>query len=314
MFSSPITNHQSPITLLAVPAFAKINLSLRVLGKRDDDGLHEICTTFQTISLCDYLTFELSNEISLTTDSKSVPTDEKNLVVVAAKQLRKRFSVTSGARIHLQKRIPSPGGLGGGSSDAAITLLALARLWQTGASLPNLLEIARTIGADVPFFLSGGTAFATGAGNEIEQLPDLSAKLLLVVTPNEYVSTAEAYKSLQALRLTEANSLDILTICHRARITSESDRTNWQNDFENTIFAGKPEIELVKRKLLEVGAGLALMSGSGASVFGIFDNEMMRQNAFACLRRLGNDWRVFSCETVSQSEYKKALAAVLELR
>ena len=293
--------------MFTVPAFAKINLSLRVLGKRADN-LHEICTTFQTISLCDYLTFELSDKISLTSDSKSIPVDEKNLIVVAANQLQKQFSVASGAKIRLQKNIPAPGGLGGGSSDAAITLLALAHLWKINPSLHSLLEIARSAGADVPFFFWGGTAFATGAGNQIENLPDLPQKLLLVVTPNENVSTAEAYQSLAAPPLTEADSLDILTICRRARITSESEQTDWQNDFENTIFSDKPEIKRVKQKLLEFGASPALMSGSGASVFGIFDNEMMRQNAFACLRKLGQDWRIFSCETVSQSEYKKALS------
>ncbi len=280
---------------------------MRVLGKRAD-GLHEICTTFQTISLCDYLTFEPSNEISLTSDLQSIPTDEKNLIIVAAKQLQNRFLVSSGAKIHLQKNIPSPGGLGGGSSDAALTLLALAHLWEIKTSLRNLLEIAQTIGADVPFFLCGGTAFATGTGNQLENLPDWPQKLLLVITPNETVATAEAYKSLAAPSLTEADSLAIFTICRQARITSDSDQTTWQNDFENTVFSDKPEIERVKQKLLEFGAGRALMSGSGASVFGIFDNEMMRQSAFACLRELGTDWRIFSCETVSQSEYRKALS------
>ena len=293
--------------MFTVPAFAKINLSLRVLGKRAD-GLHEICTTFQTISLCDYLTFELSNEISLASDSKTVPTDERNLIIVAANQLRQRLSISHGVKIRLQKQIPSPGGLGGGSSDAAITLLALTSLWKIKTSLESLREIARTIGADVSFFLTGGTAFATGVGNEIENLPDLPEKLLLVVTPNEQVSTAEAYQSLGAPRLTEADSLDILAICHSARITFESASADLQNDFENTIFAGRPEIERVKQTLLALGSSHALMSGSGASVFGIFDNEMMRQTAFARLRESEKDWRVFSCETVSQSEYKAALS------
>lgn len=293
--------------MFTIPAFAKINLSLRVLGKRAD-GLHEICTTFQTISLCDFLTFELSDKISLECDSKTVPTDERNLIIVAANQLRQRFSISDGVRIHLQKRIPSPGGLGGGSSDAAITLLALNNLWKIKSPLESLFEIARTIGADVSFFLAGGTAFATGAGNKIENLLDLPQKLLLVVTPNEHVSTAEAYQSLNAPSLTEADSLDILTICRSARITFESIQADWYNDFENTIFAGRPEIQRVKQTLFELGSSHALMSGSGASVFGIFDNEMMRQTAFARLRELDTDWRIFPCETVSQSEYREALS------
>jgi 4-diphosphocytidyl-2-C-methyl-D-erythritol kinase len=275
--------------------------------------LHEICTTFQTISLCDYLRFELvADKISLASDSKSVPTDEKNLIIQAANQLRKRFSVSSGAKIHLQKIIPSPGGLGGGSSDAAVTLLALTHLWKIKTTLQSLIEIAKTIGADAPFFLLGGTAFATETGTEIENLPDLPQKLLLIVTPNEHVLTAEAYKSLGAPRLTEADSLSILAICRSARISFNSDPVNLQNDFENTVFALKPEIERVKRGLIESGASQALMCGSGASVFGIFDNEMVRQTAFARLREIESDWRIFPCKTISRSEYQVALAPCLD--
>lgn len=294
-------------TLFTVPAFAKINLSLRVLGRRAD-GLHEICTTFQTISLCDYLTFEMSDKISLSSDSSGVPIDARNLIIVAANKLQKRFNVTNGAQIKLQKRIPSPGGLGGGSADAAVTLLALAHLWKIEPTLQDLTEIAKTIGADVPFFLAGGTAFATGTGNEIESLPDLSPKLLLIVTPNEHVSTAEAYKSLAAPRLTEADSLGILAICRSARISLANELSDLQNDFENAVFAGRPEIASVKQRLLEFGASQALLCGSGASVFGIFDNETMRRAAYSSLREMKKDWRIFSCETVSQSEYRKALS------
>lgn len=276
------------------------------MGKRVDQH-HEICTTFQTISLCDYLTFEKAADISLTCDAPNIPVDETNLIVRAAQTLRRRFSGASGVKIHLEKSIPSPGGLGGGSADAAVALLALTHLWKIKTTRGELQQIAQSLGADVPFFLVGGTAFATGTGTAIESLPDLPKKHLLIVTPNENVSTAEAYRSLAAPPLTEVNSLSILTICCSARINGESSVKDWQNDFENKIFAFKPEIERARNSLLDRGATVALMSGSGASVFGIFDNETTRQNTFDVLRETEKDWRVFAAETVSRSEYEKAL-------
>ncbi|MBC7796415.1 MAG: 4-(cytidine 5'-diphospho)-2-C-methyl-D-erythritol kinase, partial [Pyrinomonadaceae bacterium] len=197
--------------MFTVPAFAKINWDLRVLGRRDD-GFHEICTIFQTVSLCDYLTFNRADELTLTCDVSTVPVDESNLVLKAANALREKFQIKKGAKIHLEKRIPSPGGLGGGSSNAAIALLALSKLWEIEVSRDDLSSIGATIGADVPFFLYGGTAFGSGLGTRIETLPDVQKKLLLIVTPYENVSTAEAYKSLNAPRLTVETASSILHI------------------------------------------------------------------------------------------------------
>ncbi|MBA2736003.1 MAG: 4-(cytidine 5'-diphospho)-2-C-methyl-D-erythritol kinase, partial [Pyrinomonadaceae bacterium] len=146
-----------------LPSFAKINWYLRVLGKRDDD-FHELCTLFQTVSLHDDLTFAESDEISLTCDNQAMPIDETNLVVKTAKILREKYAVKSGAAIYLEKRIPAPGGLGGGSSNAAVTLIGLAKLWNIKISSAELLEIGGKIGADVPFFFCGGTALGTGRG------------------------------------------------------------------------------------------------------------------------------------------------------
>lgn len=280
---------------------------MRVLGKRED-GFHEICTTFQTVSLCDYLTFEVADEILLTCDAAEVPTDERNLIVRAANRLRERFSICGGAKIHLEKRIPSPGGLGGGSSDAAVALLALAHLWKIETTQNELIEIGKTLGADVPFFLFGGTAFGKGLGTELEMLPDSPKQLLLIVTPDVNISTAEAYKSLNTVSLTEAVSLAILTICRAARIENIDDKTRLINDFENTIFRLQPEIERAKNSLLDAGANPALMSGSGASVFGVFDNQTIRRAAFSELQKTERDWRVFSCETVSRAEYRQHLS------
>lgn len=286
-------------------------MSLRVLGKRDD-GLHEICTTFQTISLCDYLTFEIADEIALDCDNAAIPIDENNLIVRAANHLRERFSISKGAKIRLEKNIPSPGGLGGGSSDAAVALLGLANLWEIKTTRGELIEIGKTLGADVPFFLFGGTAFATGLGTEIEILPDTPEKLLLVVTPNVAVSTAAAYQSLHAPRLTEADSLGILTICRAARIENIDANSRFANDFEKTIFALEPEIAAAKKALLNAGANAALISGSGGSVFGFFDNNATRRDALTKLSE-NADWKIFVCQTLSRNEYENALRPCLDL-
>ncbi len=291
-----------------LPAFAKINWSLRVLGKRDD-GFHEICTVFQTVSLSDFLTFtpRQDKKIILTCDDRAMPTDERNLVVRAALALREKFGAKKGAEIHLEKNIPSPGGLGGGSADAAIALLGLAKLWKLSAKKSELTEIGKKLGADVPFFFIGGTALGTGLGTEISQLEDITENNLLIVTPNENVPTGEAYKSLNAPLLTNQNAKSILQICCDEANSTDLLQTELQNDFESAIFRLKPAIAQAKQKLSSFGARKTLMSGSGASVWGIFENEESRQIAFEDLRK-EEDWRVFSSRTVSKVEYIEHLA------
>jgi 4-diphosphocytidyl-2-C-methyl-D-erythritol kinase len=298
--------------MLKFPAFAKINWTLRVLGKRAD-GFHEICTVFQTVSLADRLTFESASETVLTCDAPEVPTDESNLVLRAANALRGRFSITKGARIHLEKRIPSPGGLGGGSSDAAITLIALAHLWEIKTKKSELSEIGAKLGADVPFFLTGGTALGTGLGIEIEVLPDVPKTLLLIITPDENVLTGEAYQALGAPLLTNEMSKTILEICRFEAKNADFLQTGLHNDFEKTIFRLRPEIARVKSRLLQAGASGALLSGSGASVFAIFDNNELRQQAVRLFGRNEPTWRVFECETVSRDEYRKQLEPCWDL-
>jgi 4-diphosphocytidyl-2-C-methyl-D-erythritol kinase len=292
--------------MLKFPAFAKINWTLRVLGKRAD-GFHEICTVFQTVSLADRLTFESASELVLTCDAQDVPTDERNLVLRAANALRDRFAIEKGARIHLEKRIPSPGGLGGGSSDAAVALVSLAHFWEIKTNKSELSEIGAKLGADVPFFLTGGTALGTGLGTEVEFLPDVAKTLLLIVTPDENVPTGEAYNALNAPLLTNESAKTILEICRFEAENADFLQTGLHNDFEKTIFRLRPEIARVKNELLQTGASAALLSGSGASVFAIFDNVESRQRAAALFNRNEPSWRVFECETVSRNEYRKQL-------
>ncbi|HLM01885.1 MAG TPA: 4-(cytidine 5'-diphospho)-2-C-methyl-D-erythritol kinase [Pyrinomonadaceae bacterium] len=294
-----------------LPSFAKINWFLRVLGKRREDGFHEICTAFQTISLHDNLTFSKSEtgEISLSCDQPHIPVDERNLIFRAGVALGEKFGVKTGARIHLEKRIPAPGGLGGGSSNAAIALLGLARLWQIDAGFERLCEIGAALGSDVPFFFFGGTALGTGRGTEISPVDERqpNEKFMLVVAPEIDVPTAAAFEGLNAARLTNHSPKSILKIC---RI--EAEKLNLRqsvliNDFEPTIFKIQPEIRRVKEKLLRLGASRALMSGSGASVFAVFDKEETRQATLKALESEEKNWRKFAVATISRSEYREAL-------
>ena len=289
---------------LKIPSFAKINWFLNILGKRSD-GFHEICTVFQTVSLFDNLTFSENDELVLTCDDQRIPTDESNLIIKAGELLRERFSVKKGAQIHLEKNIPSPGGLAGGSSNAAVALIGLSAIWDLDIKFSELEKIAAEIGSDVPFFLRGGTALGSGRGTEIESLPDLGEKFLLIVTPDVSVSTVEAYKKLNASDLTRNDDVSILQVCRRKAAEIDLRRTILTNDFENVIFSAEPEIEKVKNELLKNGAIQVLMSGSGASVFGIFDKEQTRQNAVEKLAEYKN-WRMFAVATVSSDEYRRA--------
>ena len=292
-----------------LPAFAKINWFLNVLGKRED-GFHEIYTAFQTISLCDYLTFSENDEILLTCDSPDIPTDERNLVFKAAIALQKEFNIKKGAKIHLEKNIPSPGGLGGGSSDAAIALIALAKLWNVDKSFNELIKIGEKLGSDVPFFFYGGTAVGTGRGTNLKQIDDVGKKTLLIVTPNVSVSTSEAYTKLNALPLTKESSKSIMINCFDELDKLNSKQLVLKNDFENVIFDIEPEIKRVKEVLLRNKAKQVLMSGSGASVFAIFENEETRQATIKALESEQN-WRQFAVATISRKEYREALGKVL---
>ena len=303
------------LAALTLPAFAKINWVLRVPGRRPD-GYHELCTIFQTVSLRDSLTFheEPGGELRLTCDAPDIPLDESNLILRAAHALRERYEIKKGATIHLEKRIPAQGGLGGGSSDAAVALLGLAHLWQLQAKREKLLEIGARLGADVPFFFTGGTALGRGLGTEVSALAEVHAEHLLIVAPGVKVSTGEAYKALNAPALTKQEGDIILSISCADEHFHDSLHEALHNDFEPVIFRLYPEIERVKKALLAQGARGALLAGSGSSVFGIFDNREAQQRACGALEA-EEGWRIFACASVARKQYLKALgpcAALLE--
>jgi 4-diphosphocytidyl-2-C-methyl-D-erythritol kinase len=290
-----------------IRAFAKINLALSVLGRRVD-GYHELNTVFQTVTLHDNVTFapRLDESINLTCDVADIPLDLNNSILQAAQLLRQKFDIMTGASIHLEKRIPTGGGLGGGSSDAAATLLGLAHLWRINLTRSELQEMGTRIGADVPFFFTGGTAFGAGIGTRITAMQDARCKHLLIVTPNAKVSTAEAYKALSAPALTKVVGDSILSSSRLDTDFSDLLYTRLKNDFEVVIFRLHPEILRARDALILSGARGALLAGSGASVFGIFDNEETQVRAANALQT-ETEWRVFQCTTLSRTRYLKYL-------
>ena len=259
----------------------------------------------QSISLCDEIAFEPRHdgEIVLSCDDPDIPVDETNLILKAVRALPK----VQGVDIKLVKNIPAKGGLGGGSSNAAITLVALNALWRLGLGTSDLRQLGSGLGADVPFFVEGGTAIATGTGTDVARVADVTKQWLLVVTPNASVSTAKAYEALNARSLTTPESLSILSSSFTEPFSGDSSQWPLHNDFEGVIFDLEPEIRRAKVALLEAGARNALLAGSGSSVFGIFTDEAARNQALRILR-CETGWRVFACHTLSRGEYCKAIS------
>src|SRR6185436_9966400 len=181
---------------LTLPSFAKINWTLEILGKRPD-GYHEVRTLLQTVSAADEMTFELTEQgISVLCDHPDVPCDETNLAYRAAKSLRDFTGLDKGVRIHIAKRLPVAAGLGGGSGNGAVTLIALQRLWDVQIEPRDLFKLAAKLGADAPFFLIGGTCLGVGRGDEVYPLADINEEFLLLVNPGISVPTRDAYAEL----------------------------------------------------------------------------------------------------------------------
>jgi 4-diphosphocytidyl-2-C-methyl-D-erythritol kinase len=247
-------------------AFAKLNLGLRVLSKRPD-GYHELRTVFQTISLADrlLLTFTPSNHTSVKVDG--TPHIPDNLAERAAHFVLDELGLTATVHFELTKHIPSGAGLGGGSTDAAAVLIALPVL--AGKQIPDqrLFEIASQLGSDVPFFLHGGTALGLGRGEELYPLPDEPNAHVLLVAPRVHSSTAEAYRDLSPQLTT--NTVQNKLFSFRQQIW-RGDLQAFPNDFEGVVFARHPELAGIRDLLLQSGARLAAMTGSGSSIFGIF--------------------------------------------
>lgn len=257
-------------------AHAKINIGLHVLGKRTD-GFHDLETIFHEINMYDEIELETHEELMMTADSILVPIDETNLCLRAAQLLQSELKVQQGAMIHLKKNIPVGAGLGGGSSDAAAVLLGLNKLWGLKLKNNKLRKIAAEIGSDVPFFIEGGTAYATGRG-EILQHFELDVPFWIVlVTPPRHVSTAWAYQNLKSDR--QGKVVDLRNALTEQIQKPKKLNAIVQNDFEPSVFEAHPEILRTKEKLKDCGAVFSLMTGSGSSVFGFFTDAENAQRS-----------------------------------
>ena len=287
---------------LMVRAHAKVNLDLRIFGTRPD-GYHELRTVFQSIELHDTLICaEWPGPFILKSRSSSVPLDHSNLVWKAASALWKalgREGEPTDTTVTLEKAIPMQAGLGGGSSDAAAALLAFARLWG-GAPLTLLREVAGGLGADVPFFLSGGTALGLGRGEEIYPLVDLPPHWIVVVQPAFGVSTVEAYNWYDEDRVAgvkEHRELQVLPVPWPSRAAQMI------NDLEPPVVRRHPEIADIKDQLKAGGAVAAAMSGSGSAVFGLFRTRPVASKLLKPLAKGGA--RTFLTRTLTRAEHER---------
>lgn len=288
---------------VALPSFAKINLDLRVLGTRPD-GFHDLKTVFQSLAVFDTLTVTLRRgPFEITCDEPDIPTDRRNLVWKAASLLHRvstgRASAPRDLAIDLRKRIPAEAGLGGGSSNAAMTLLALNALWKLDLDLGTLSRIGARLGADVPYFLVGGTALGLGRGDDIYPLADMPPVHVVILRPGFGVATAEAYRwfddeSRRLVREPAPRAIPPGWPAWSATL---------RNDLEAPVVRHHPAVGRIRQSLVDAGATFAAMSGSGSAVFGLFERAEAARRTARDLARPG--WLSLHTRTLSRRDYAR---------
>ena len=261
-----------------IKAYAKINLGLDVV-RRLENGYHEVKMVMQTVGIYDVLDFERTDGgIVITTDSGELPTDENNLIYKAAKLMMETYPISGGVKIHLEKHIPIAAGMAGGSTDAAATLKGMNRLFDLGCTLKDLMELGVKIGADVPYCVMGGTALAEGIGEKLTPLLACPKCFVLLAKPPISVSTKMVYEKLDALEITEHPDIDgILNGLARRNIHKVAECMG--NVLEQVTIPVYPVIEQIKNVMKEGGAMNAMMSGSGPTVFGLFEDRQSARRA-----------------------------------
>ncbi|NLP34080.1 MAG: 4-(cytidine 5'-diphospho)-2-C-methyl-D-erythritol kinase [Clostridiales bacterium] len=279
--------------LLTRKAYAKINLGLDVLRRRED-GYHELRMIMQTIDLYDKVKIELndSGKITVKTNLPYLPTDRRNLVYKTAQIFMKRFGIRKGVKITLDKNIPVAAGLAGGSADAAATLCLLNEIFQIGLSESELMELGVTLGADVPYCIQMGTALSEGIGEILTPLKPIPDCFILLVKPNISVSTKYVYSNLKLTPSLKHPDIDKMLLAIDKGDLYELTR-HMDNILQTVTISKYPIITKIKNQMCELGALTALMSGSGPTVFGIYDNESLAENALDYFRKSGLGKQIF---------------------
>ncbi|MBI4482366.1 MAG: 4-(cytidine 5'-diphospho)-2-C-methyl-D-erythritol kinase [Acidobacteria bacterium] len=289
---------------LVLRSYAKVNLGLSILGRRQD-GFHELRTVFQTIRWYDEIEVEnRPSGLSLASNDPTLPSDHNNLILRAAHLLQQQRSVRQGAHFSVRKSIPVGAGLGGGSSNAAVTLLALNRLWNLKLLPRELASLGGALGSDVPFFLVGGTALGRGRGEILEPLPDAPAAHFALVHPGFSVPTASAYQLVESRLTSLEGESKIRGLCDAIRSASGVAECLF-NDFEPPLFRLYPLLEKIKEQLLHGQARAALLSGSGSTIFGWFESPEAARRAVDSVRRPG--WACCVADPVGAEEYRASL-------
>ena len=269
---------------ISLKALAKINLGLDVVRRRED-GYHEVRMIMQTIHLYDRLDIKRTKEsgIQIQTNLSFLPVNENNLIYKAAKLLMDEFSITDGVSVKLDKRIPVAAGMAGGSTDAAAMLFGMNRLFSLGLTKRQLMERGVQIGADVPYCIMRGTALAEGIGEELSQLPPMVKCPVLIAKPSISVSTKFVYQNLKLDDTTVHPDIDLLIEDIRAKNLYDI-AAHMGNVLETVTIPNYPVIDEIKKHMLSHGAVGAMMSGSGPTVFGLFDDEDTAKKAYKAMR------------------------------
>lgn len=269
---------------ISLKALAKINLGLDVVRRRED-GYHEVRMIMQTIHLYDRLDIKRTKEsgIQIQTNLSFLPVNENNLIYKAAKLLMDEFSITDGVSVKLDKRIPVAAGMAGGSTDAAAMLFGMNRLFSLGLTKRQLMERGVQIGADVPYCIMRGTALAEGIGEELSQLPPMVKCPVLIAKPSISVSTKFVYQNLKLDDATIHPDIDLLIEDIKAKNLHDI-AAHMGNVLETVTIPNYPVIDEIKKHMLSHGAVGAMMSGSGPTVFGLFDDEATAKKAYKAMR------------------------------
>ena len=274
--------------MIALNAHAKINLSLDVLNKRDD-GYHNLKMIMQTLQLHDIITIQkIKSGIEIECEAPYVPTNNTNIAYKAAEKVIEKFGLDAGVRIKIDKRIPVAAGLAGGSTDAAAVLKGMNELFGIGLDQQGLMDIGKTIGADVPYCIVGGTALAEGIGEIITPLSKMEAVPVILIKPMFGVSTASVFKSLKLDKITDRPKTEMLINALENK-DIQFIGGNLCNVLETVTVERYPLIDKIKKDLVAKGSIGSIMSGSGPTVFGLFEDDMMAKKAYSRINKNRSD-------------------------